>query len=111
MKNLCSHFFLLNKVLKMYLCICDHIPQTSVDSVEVLLKKHEDFESTSVAHDDRIRTLSEQANKLIHAGHYDAERLTASGVHVNSAKEYFGVTCVCVCVCVLDVMSANSVIA
>lgn len=49
-------------------------PQTSVDSVEALLKKHEDFESTSVAHDERVRALSEQANKLIHAGHYDATK-------------------------------------
>ena len=46
--------------------------QTSVDSVEELMKKHEEFESTSAAHDDRIKTLSDQANKLIHAGHYDA---------------------------------------
>ena len=47
-------------------------PQTSVDSVEELLKKHEEFESTSAAHDERIRVLSEQANKLIQSGHYDA---------------------------------------
>ena len=45
--------------------------QTSVDSVEDLLKKHEEFESTSVAHDEKIRLLSEQANRLIQAGHYD----------------------------------------
>jgi len=45
-----------------------------VDSVETLLKKHEEFEGTSTAHDDRIRSLSEQANKLIHAGHYDTTR-------------------------------------
>jgi len=48
--------------------------QTSVDSVEALLKKHEEFEGTSAAHDDRIRSLSEQANKLIQAGHYDTTR-------------------------------------
>ena len=36
------------------------------------MKKHEEFESTSAAHDDRIKALSDQANKLIHAGHYDA---------------------------------------
>ena len=40
----------------------------------MLLKKHEEFEGTSSAHDDRIRSLSEQANKLIHAGHYDTAR-------------------------------------
>lgn len=45
--------------------------QTSVDTVEDLLKKHEEFESTTVAHDDKIRSLSEQANRLIQAGHYD----------------------------------------
>lgn len=45
-----------------------------MDSVEALLKKHEEFEGTSAAHDDRIRSLSEQANKLIHAGHYDTTR-------------------------------------
>ena len=54
--------------------------------MEVLLKKHEDFESTSGAHDDRIRTLSEQANKLIHAGHYDAERSTASSACLELTK-------------------------
>lgn len=54
--------------------------QTSVDSVEELMKKHEEFESTSAAHDDRIKALSDQANKLIHAGHYDA----AGYVHVYS---------------------------
>ena len=59
--------------------ICTHstpstLYQTSVDTVEVLLKKHDEFEGTSSAHDDRIRSLSEQANKLIHAGHYDTTR-------------------------------------
>ena len=39
------------------------------------MKKHEEFESTSAAHDDRIKALSDQANKLIHAGHYDAAGL------------------------------------
>lgn len=42
-----------------------------MDSVEDLLKKHEEFENTSAAHDEKIRVLSEQANRLIQAGHYD----------------------------------------
>lgn len=45
--------------------------QASVDSVEDLLKKHEEFESSSVAHDEKIRLLSEHANRLVQAGHYD----------------------------------------
>ena len=56
----------------MHIHACTYIHQTSVDTVEVLLKKHEEFEGTSSAHDDRIH--SEQANKLIHAGHYDTAR-------------------------------------
>ena len=49
--------------------------QTSVDSVEALIKKHSDFEGTSVVHEERTRALSEQANRLIHAGHYATTRL------------------------------------
>ena len=46
--------------------------QTSVDGVEVLLKKHEDFEMTAAAHDEKIKALCEQASRLIQAGHYDS---------------------------------------
>ena len=47
--------------------------QTSIDGVEELLKKHEEFEKTAMAHDEKIRALQEQANRLIKAGHYDSE--------------------------------------
>ena len=46
--------------------------QTSVDGAEVLLKKHEDFEMTAAAHDEKIKALCEQASQLIQAGHYDS---------------------------------------
>ena len=49
-------------------------PQPSVDGAESLLKKHEEFEVTSQPHDGRVKALSEQANRLIHAGHYDSDR-------------------------------------
>ena len=45
-----------------------------MDSVEALIKKHTDFESTSVAHDERTKALSEQANRLVQAGHYATAR-------------------------------------
>lgn len=45
-----------------------------MDSVEALIKKHSDFEGMSVAHEERTKTLSEQANRLIHAGHYATTR-------------------------------------
>jgi spectrin beta len=49
----------------------------SVDGTETLLKKHEEFETSSQPHDERIRALSDQANKLIHGGHYDATKIAA----------------------------------
>ena len=55
----------------VFLYVCT---QTSVDSVEALVKKHTDFESTSVAHEERTKALSDQANRLIHAGHYATTR-------------------------------------
>ena len=93
--NYCNNFPIIARTYTHTHCICIHTHtyiQTSVDSVEVLLKKHEDFESTSVAHDDRIRTLSEQANKLIHAGHYDTARLAATALVCRAnqhQKRYF----------------------
>ena len=53
---------------------------TSVDSVEELLTKHNEFSRKSSAVDDRVRVLGEMANKLVHAGHYDADR--CEGVRV-----------------------------
>ena len=68
-------------IIKMYICICTFLPNTicaspqaSVDGAESLLKKHEEFEVTSQPHDGRVKALSEQANRLIQAGHYDRER-------------------------------------
>ena len=52
--------------------------QNTVDEVQVLIRKHEDFEATTQAHDERIKQLNEQANRLIHGGHYDIPRLMAA---------------------------------
>lgn len=52
--------------------------QNTVDEVQVLIRKHEDFEATTQAHDERIKQLTEQANRLIHGGHYDIPRLIAA---------------------------------
>ena len=46
--------------------------QTSVDSVEMLLKKHEDFIMSGIPHDEKVKALCEQASRLIQAGHYDS---------------------------------------
>ncbi len=47
---------------------------TSVDNVEQLLTKHTEFIRKSSAVDDRVKALSEMANRLVHAVHYDADR-------------------------------------
>merc|ERR1712142_335168 len=46
---------------------------STLDDVEALLKRHDDFENTLMAQDERLRTFSEMADKLIAAEHYDAK--------------------------------------
>ena len=67
-KSVCTHTY-----TRTYTYIhCTYALQTSVDGAEVLLKKHEDFEMTAAAHDEKIKALCEQASRLIQAGHYDS---------------------------------------
>ncbi|XP_042865885.1 spectrin beta chain, non-erythrocytic 5-like isoform X7 [Penaeus japonicus] len=46
---------------------------STLDDVEALLKRHDDFENTLMAQDERLRVFSEMADKLIAAEHYDAK--------------------------------------
>lgn len=45
--------------------------QASLDDVEALQKRHEDFENSLAVQDERLKTFSETADKLIAAQHYD----------------------------------------
>jgi len=45
----------------------------SLDSVEALIKKHEDFEKSLAAQEEKIKALDEFASKLIEGQHYAAE--------------------------------------
>ena len=45
--------------------------KNSVDDVQALIRKHEEFEYTCHPHDEKINQLSDQANRLIQGGHYD----------------------------------------
>nr|XP_032800960.1 spectrin alpha chain, non-erythrocytic 1 isoform X8 [Petromyzon marinus] len=49
----------------------------SLDSVEALLKKHEDFEKSLSAQEEKITALEEFATKLIQAGHYARDDVAA----------------------------------
>ena len=42
----------------------------SLDNVEALLKKHEDFEKSLTAQEEKINALEEFASKHIKGGHY-----------------------------------------
>lgn len=45
----------------------------SLDSVEALIKKHEDFEKSLAAQEEKIKALDEFASKLIEGNHYASE--------------------------------------
>uniref|UniRef100_A0A1I8B6Y0 Spectrin alpha chain n=1 Tax=Meloidogyne hapla TaxID=6305 RepID=A0A1I8B6Y0_MELHA len=49
----------------------------SLDAVESLLKKHEDFEKSLAAQEEKIHALDEFATKLIEGGHYAADDVAA----------------------------------
>ena len=44
----------------------------SLDDVEAILKRHNDFENTLGAQDKILKGFSDNADKLIKNGHYDA---------------------------------------
>jgi len=42
--------------------------------VEALQKRHDDFENSLAAQDERLKSFSEAADKLIAAKHYDGKK-------------------------------------
>jgi len=48
------------------------LPQDNLDSVEALIKKHEDFEKTLDAQVDKMNSVDLVANKLMASDHYAA---------------------------------------
>lgn len=60
----------------------------SLDSVEALIKKHEDFEKSLAAQEEKIKALDEFATKLIDGEHYAADdvaqrRAMVSFLHIS----------------------------
>ncbi|XP_067662527.1 spectrin alpha chain-like isoform X1 [Haliotis asinina] len=49
----------------------------SLDSVEALIKKHEDFEKSLAAQEEKIKALDEFATKLIESEHYASDEVAA----------------------------------
>jgi spectrin alpha len=61
----------------------------SLDSVEALIKKHEDFEKSLAAQEEKIKALDEFASKLIENEHYASEDVAArrDAVSTKSMKQ------------------------
>ena len=49
----------------------------SLDGVEALIKKHEDFEKSLAAQEEKIKALNDFATKLIEDQHYAADDVAA----------------------------------
>lgn len=45
----------------------------SVDDVEKLIKRHDDFDNKLYVQDERVKQLSEMADKLIHSKHPESK--------------------------------------
>ena len=48
-----------------------HASQDTLDSVEALIKKHEDFEKSLEAQEEKVNAVDHFAQKLVAAEHYD----------------------------------------
>lgn len=48
-----------------------------MDSVEALIKKHEDFEKSLAAQEEKIKALDDFATKLVHSQHYASDDVAA----------------------------------
>ena len=57
----------------------------SLDSVEALFKKHDDFEKSLAAQEEKIKALDEFATKLIENEHYAADDVASRRDQVRDA--------------------------
>lgn len=55
----------------------EHDLGDSLDSVQALLRKHDDLIKSAEAQEEKIHAVDEHATKLIDAGHYAADEIGA----------------------------------
>ena len=65
----------------------------TLDSVEALIKKHENFEQSLAAQEEKFKALEESASRLIQAGHYAAEEIDSKRKTVSILSLLFVVCC------------------
>jgi len=59
---------------------------TTLDDVEGLLRRHENFEATMKAQEDRVNNFNDMALKLIEAGHYATSHVEHKRKQVNALR-------------------------
>ena len=59
---------------------------TTLDDVESLLKRHDNFMATMTAQEDRMSTFNEMAKKLLDAGHYASTSIEEKRKQVNHVR-------------------------
>lgn len=74
-----NHYFLYRKLIfkKSLIIIFIYFfffQKETVDDVETLFKRHEDFENTLLVQDEKLKDLDEMADKRIAEGHPDKDQ-------------------------------------
>lgn len=64
----------LKKVLNYRYIYIFFFSKETVDDVETLFKRHEDFENTLLVQDEKLKDLDEMADKRIAEGHPDKDQ-------------------------------------
>ena len=59
----------------------------SLDAVEALVKRHEDFEKSLVAQDEKVKAVDEVATRLVQASHYATEDIDSQRKEVGYIEE------------------------
>lgn len=74
-----NHYFLYRKLVFKKSLIINFtffffFKKETVDDVETLFKRHEDFENTLLVQDEKLKDLDEMADKRIAEGHPDKDQ-------------------------------------
>lgn len=64
----------LKKVLNYRYIYIYFFQKETVDDVETLFKRHEDFENTLLVQDEKLKDLDEMADKRMAEGHPDKDQ-------------------------------------
>lgn len=64
----------LKKVLNYRYIYIFFFSKETVDDVETLFKRHEDFENTLLVQDEKLKDLDEMADKRMAEGHPDKDQ-------------------------------------